>query len=100
MPLLSAYRERERDGKLSSAVETKMQLWVVGRPTTKKEEPKIPLLRRGGSREATDGVVGYAPAHAKKTTPSAPPTPLLRRGISRPRIVQCQAAWFLILIAP
>ena len=43
----------------------------------------IPLLRRGGSREATDGVVGQLPAHAKKTTPAAPPPPLLRRGIIR-----------------
>ena len=49
----------------------------------RREAPtvSIPLLRRGGRREATDGVVGHLPAHVQKTTPAASPPPLLRRGI-------------------
>ena len=57
--------------------------WQKG--TARSADSFIPLLRRGGSREATDGVVGYAPAHAQKTTPAAPPPPLLRRGIQEGR---------------
>jgi len=37
--------------------------------------PLIPLLRRGGSREATDGVVCCVPADAQKTTPALRATP-------------------------
>ena len=39
--------------------------------TARSADNFIPLLRRGGSREATDGVVGHLPAHLKKTTPAA-----------------------------
>ena len=35
----------------------------------------IPLLRSGGSREATDGVVAHLPAPAKNTTPALRATP-------------------------
>ena len=41
------------------------------RAQTRALIPIIPLLRRGGSRAATDGVVGYLPAHAKKDHPGA-----------------------------
>jgi len=35
----------------------------------------IPLLRRGGSREATDGVVGCVSVYAWRTTPALRATP-------------------------
>ena len=36
---------------------------------TKRRQFPIPLLRRGGSREATDGVVGPLPAHPQENHP-------------------------------
>ena len=53
--------------------------WVVDSP--------IPLLRRGGSREATDGVVACVPAHAQENHPggsaATPPKEGNSRGDSR-----------------
>ena len=44
-------------------------LFPLGPPRRLRRHPQIPLLRRGGSREATGGVVCHLPAHVQKNHP-------------------------------
>ena len=57
----------------------------------RREAPtiSIPLLRRGGRPEGSDGVVGHLPAHAHERPPRRFAPPLLRRGIFGGRLPSC-----------